>query len=62
MTKRNKNGINLTGWMNVFSSAQDMPSIDLSQMLGSHPGVWFLFGCIFVVVLLVLMEFRRKGV
>jgi len=22
VTKRNKNGINLTGWMNVFSSAQ----------------------------------------
>ena len=39
-----------------------MPSIDLSQMLGSHPGVWFLFGCIFVVVLLVLMESRRKRV
>jgi len=39
-----------------------MPSIDLPQMLGSHPGVWFLFGCIFVVVLLVLMEYRRKGV
>ena len=39
-----------------------MPSIDLSQMLGSHPGVWFFFGCIFVVVLLVLMEYRRKGV
>ena len=40
----------------------DMPSIDLSQMLGSHPGVWFFFGCIFVVVLLVLLEYRRKGV
>jgi len=40
----------------------DMSSIDLSQMLGSHPGVWFLFGCIFVVVFLVLMESRRKGV
>jgi predicted transcriptional regulator len=39
-----------------------MPSIDLPQMLGSHPGVWFLFGCIFVVVLLVLMEYRRKWV
>jgi predicted transcriptional regulator len=39
-----------------------MPSIDLPQMLGSHPGAWFLFGCIFVVVLLVLMEYRRKGV
>ena len=39
-----------------------MPSIDLLQMLGSHPGVWFFFGCIFVVVLLVLMEYRRKGV
>ena len=39
----------------------DMPSIDLSQMLGNHPGVWFFFGCIFVVVLLVLMEYRRKG-
>ncbi len=39
-----------------------MPSIDLSQILGSHPGVWFLFGCIFVVVLLVLMESRRKRV
>jgi len=44
------------------SMGMDMPSIDLSQMLGSHPGVWFLFGCIFVVVLLVLMEYRRKGV
>ncbi|MEA1905613.1 MAG: hypothetical protein U9N12_01490 [Euryarchaeota archaeon] len=40
----------------------DMPSIDLLQMLGSHPGVWFFFGCIFVVVLLALMEYRRKGV
>ena len=39
-----------------------MPSIDLSQMLGNHPGVWFFFGCIFVVVLLVLMEYRRRGV
>ena len=39
-----------------------MPSIDLPQMLGSHPGVWFFFGCIFVVVLLVLLEYRRKGV
>ena len=39
-----------------------MPSVDLSQMLGSHYGVWFLFGCVFVVVLLVLMESRRKGV
>ncbi|MEA1869703.1 MAG: helix-turn-helix domain-containing protein [Euryarchaeota archaeon] len=39
-----------------------MPSIDLLQMLGSHPGVWFFFGCIFVVVLLVLMEYRRRGV
>jgi predicted transcriptional regulator len=40
----------------------DMPSIDLSQMMGNHPGVWFLFGCIFVVALLVLMESRRNGV
>ena len=39
-----------------------MPSVDLPQMLGSHHGVWFLFGCIFVVVFLVLMESRRKGV
>ncbi|MCD6208350.1 MAG: helix-turn-helix domain-containing protein [Methanosarcinales archaeon] len=39
----------------------DMSSIDLTQMLGSHPGVWFLFGCIFVVVLLALMEYRRRG-
>jgi len=39
-----------------------MPSIDLTQMLGGHPGVWFLFGCIFVVVFLVLMEYRRKRV
>ncbi|NIA09514.1 MAG: helix-turn-helix domain-containing protein [Nitrospiraceae bacterium] len=38
-----------------------MPSIDLSQILGSHLGVWFFFGCIFVVVLLVLLEYRRKG-
>jgi predicted transcriptional regulator len=44
------------------SMGMDMPSIDLSQMLGAHPGVWFFFGCIFVVVLLVLMEYRRKGV
>ena len=43
------------------SMGMDMPSIDLSQMLGSHPGVWFFFGCIFVVVLLVLLEYRRKG-
>ncbi|MHC1574626.1 MAG: HEAT repeat domain-containing protein, partial [Candidatus Methanogasteraceae archaeon] len=27
VTKRNKNGINITGWMNVFSSAQDIPTI-----------------------------------
>ena len=35
-------------------------SIDLSQVLGVHPGAWFLFGCLFVVALLVLMEHRRK--
>ena len=40
----------------------DMPSIDLSQMIENHQGVWFLFGCVFVVVLLVLMESRRNGV
>jgi len=39
-----------------------MPSVDLPQIRGSHPGVWFLFGCIFVVVLLVLMESRQKGI
>ena len=33
-------------------------SIDLSQVLGAHPGVWFLLGCIFVVALLVLLEYR----
>ena len=35
-------------------------SIDLSQVLGPHPGIWFFFGCIFVVVLLVLIEYRRR--
>lgn len=44
------------------TAERGMPSIDLPQMLGSHPGVWFFFGCMFVVVLLVLMEYRRKGV
>ncbi len=39
-----------------------IPSIDLPQMPVSHPGVWFLFGCIFKVVLLMLMKYRRKGV
>lgn len=39
----------------------DFASIDLSQMLGAHPGAWFFFGCIFVVVFLVLMECRRRG-
>ncbi len=34
--------------------------IDLSQVLGAHPGVWFLLGCIFVVALLVLLEYRRS--
>jgi DNA-binding transcriptional ArsR family regulator len=36
-------------------------SIDLTQVLGPHPGVWFFFGCIFVVMLLALMEYRRRG-
>lgn len=37
------------------------PSIDLTQVLGPHhPGVWFFFGCIFVVVLLALIEYRRR--
>lgn len=35
-------------------------SIDLAQVLGPHPGVWFFFGCIFVVVLLALIEYRRR--
>ncbi|MCK5481234.1 MAG: hypothetical protein KAJ06_08810, partial [Gammaproteobacteria bacterium] len=35
-------------------------SIDLAQVLGPHPGIWFFFGCIFVVVLLVLIEYRRR--
>ena len=35
-------------------------SIDLTQVLGPHPGIWFFFGCIFVVVLLALMEYRRR--
>ena len=39
----------------------DLASIDLSQMLGAHPGAWFFFGCIFVVVFLALMEYRRRG-
>ncbi|MHC1600312.1 MAG: ArsR/SmtB family transcription factor, partial [Candidatus Methanospirareceae archaeon] len=37
-----------------------VPSIDLAQVLGPHPGIWFFFGCIFVVVLLALMEYRRR--
>ncbi|MEA1894168.1 MAG: winged helix-turn-helix domain-containing protein [Euryarchaeota archaeon] len=36
-------------------------SIDLAQALGPHPGIWFFFGCIFVVVLLALIEYRRRG-
>ncbi len=36
-------------------------SIDLMQVLGTHPGVWFFFGCIFVVMLLALVEYRSKG-
>lgn len=36
-------------------------SIDLTQVLGPHPGVWFFFGCIFVVMLLALIEYRRRG-
>jgi DNA-binding transcriptional ArsR family regulator len=35
-------------------------SIDLSQVLGAHPGVWFLLGCIFIVSILVLLEYRRS--
>ena len=35
-------------------------SIDLAQVLGPHPGVWFFFGCIFVAVLLALIEYRRR--
>ncbi|GEM_PF-394175 len=38
-----------------------IPSIDLVQVLGPHPGVWFFFGCIFVVLLLALIEYRRRG-
>lgn len=34
-------------------------SIDLSQVLGAHPGVWFLLGCVFIVAILVLLEYRR---
>jgi DNA-binding transcriptional ArsR family regulator len=34
--------------------------IDLAQVLGPHPGIWFFFGCIFVVVLLALIEYRRR--
>ena len=36
-------------------------SIDFSQVLGAHPGVWFLLGCVFVVALLVLREYRKGG-
>ena len=36
-------------------------SIDFSQVLGAHPGVWFLLGCVFVVALLVLREYRQGG-
>ena len=44
-----------------IAEGADIPSIDLTQVLGPHPGVWFFFGCIFVVVLLVLIECRRRG-
>ncbi|MEA3324219.1 MAG: winged helix-turn-helix domain-containing protein [Euryarchaeota archaeon] len=37
-----------------------IPPIDLAQVLGPHPGIWFFFGCIFVVVLLALIEYRRR--
>ena len=36
-------------------------SIDLTQVLRPHPGVWFFFGCIFVVALLALIEYQSKG-
>jgi len=36
-------------------------SIDFSQVLGTHPGVWFLLGCVSVVMILVLLEYRKSG-
>ncbi|MEA1907992.1 MAG: winged helix-turn-helix domain-containing protein [Euryarchaeota archaeon] len=36
-------------------------SIDFSQVLGAHPGAWFLLGCVSVVVILVLLEYRKGG-
>ena len=45
-----------------FSHGGDMgaSSIDLSQVLGAHPGVCFLLGCIFIVTILMLLEYRRR--
>jgi len=36
-------------------------SIDFSQVLGAHPGAWFLLGCVSVVAILVLLEYRMGG-
>ncbi len=36
-------------------------SIDFSQVLGAHPGAWFLLGCVSVVIVLVLLEYRKSG-
>lgn len=36
-------------------------SIDFSQVLGAHPGAWFLLGCVSVVAILVLLEYRKGG-
>ena len=36
-------------------------SIDFSQVLGTHPGVWFLLGCVSVIMILVLLEYRKGG-
>jgi len=56
-----KQGIPVPVPMSV-TKGMGIPSIDLPQMPVSHPGVWFLFGCIFKVVLLMLMKYRRKDV
>ncbi len=61
MEETAKQGIPVPAQAPVPKMGVSMPSIDLSQILENHPGVWFLFGCIFAVMLLVLIESRREG-
>ncbi|MGB9132037.1 MAG: helix-turn-helix domain-containing protein [Methanosarcina sp.] len=57
---------------NVSDSAQSMPTVPheglahaggihgLYDFLSLHPGVWFLFGCIFIVFLMIVREVYYK--